>query len=239
MSSIAGTLIRGDTRPDVPDFVPIDVTAAQRRAIMGNLDNLPDLAQLGAETNEHLIAQHLGMLEQMGLRGLYDQNTRNLESMSRGELPADTENAVRRYAAEAGAASGTSGSQFDRFRSARNLGLTSLDLTQRALGSSAQWLQAATSRLPISDFSQMFVSPMQQVGVEQWNKTMQWNRDWLHNQIRALPNQYEEAAAGFFDTIEETGRNFLVGWAGQQAGGGGGGQGGGGGGQYGGGSSWG
>lgn len=241
MSSIAGTLIRGDTRPKVPDFIPIDITEEQLRAIAGNQANLQRASELGADTNEQLALQWNDQLERMmpGYGAMLAKGTENVMAGLRGELPEDVVNLIARNSAEAGVVSGTSGSEFNKFGKLRNLGLTSLDMTQRALSSSAQWLQSATARTPFMDFREMFMTPMQRIETEKWNKSMKWNRDWLHNQIRALPNQYQEAAAGFFDTVEETGRNFLVGWAGQQAGGGGGGGAGGGGGQYGGGSSWG
>jgi hypothetical protein len=233
MSSIAGTLIRGDTRPKVPTFTPIDVDEEQRLAIKGNQSNLQDAAQLAADTNEELATQWNAQLERMmpGYGAMLAKGTENIMASLAGYLPPGVEDYLQRQAAQRGVARGTSGSEFDRMGLVRDLGLTSLQITDRALGSSAQWLQAATNRTPFMDFSQMFVSPMQRVGITQWNKAMKWNRDWLHNQIRAMPNQYQEAAAGFFDTVEETGRTFLVAWGSKQAGMGGGGGGGGGGGQ--------
>lgn len=200
-SGIATLLgLRGDT-PEVPDFIPVDYTDEQRKAALGNLENLPEIARLGSETNEQMAAQYLELLQSMGLKGLYDQNIKNLEGMSRGELPPDVENAVKRYAAEAGAVSGTSGSQFDKFRSARNLGITSLDLTQRALSSSAQWLAQAGNRQ--FNFASMFQSPAQRVDLAKWNETMRWDNQWLKNQIKALPSNEEMAYAQMLDYVAD------------------------------------
>lgn len=220
-SGIATLLgFRGD-KPDVPEFVPIDVTDEQKKATLGNIANLPDIAQLGSETNEQLAKQYLDMLEDLGLKGLYDQNTKNLESMSRGELPIDVQNLIARNSAEAGVASGTSGSEFNKFGKLRNLGLTSLDLTQKALSSSAQWL--ASARIPQFDFTSMFQSPMQRVQTEQWNKSMKWNRDWMANQIKALPSNEEMAYAQILDYVAtwatsaaSMGTSSMMGGGGQQ-----------------------
>lgn len=198
-SGIATLLgLRGD-KPEVPDFVPIDVTEEQKKAVLGNLANLPDIAQLGSATNKENAAQYLALLESLGLKGLYDQNTSNLESMARGELPKDVEEAIARRSAEAGVASGTSGSEFNKFGKLRNLGLTSLDLTQRALSSSAQWL--ASARIPQFNFTSMFQSPGQRIATEQWNKSMKWDVDWLKNQIKALPSNEEMAYAQMLDYV--------------------------------------
>lgn len=236
---------RGDT-PEVPDFVPIDVTEEQKKATLGNIANLPDIASLGEQTNEQLAKQYLALLEDLGLKGLYDKNTSNLESMARGELPADVENAIARNSAEAGVTSGTSGSEFNKFGKLRNLGLTSLDLTQKALSSSAQWLASAS--IPQFNFTSMFQSPMQRIETERWNKSMKWNVDWLKAQIKALPSKEEQAYAQILDyvatfatTAAGAGMGGVGGGAGAGAGAGaaGAGAGGGGAGPYGGGSSWG
>jgi hypothetical protein len=227
-SGIATLLgLRGD-KPEVPPFVPIDVDEEQKKATQGNLANLPDIAALGAETNEELAKQYLGLLDQLGLKDLYNQNTKNLESMARGELPADVENLIARKAAESGVTSGTSGSEFNKYGKLRNLGLTSLDLTQKALGSSAQWLASAS--IPQFNFTSMFQTPSQRIATEQWNKSMKWNRDWLYNQIKALPSNEEMAYAQMLDyvatwatTAASMGTSSMMGGGGQQGGGGGGG----------------
>lgn len=234
-SGIATLLgLRGD-KPEVPDFVPIDVTEEQKKAVLGNLANLPDIAQLGSATNKENAAQYLALLESLGLKGLYDQNTSNLESMARGELPKDVEEAIARRSAEAGVASGTSGSEFNKFGKLRNLGLTSLDLTQRALGSSAQWLASAS--IPQFNFTTMFQSPSQRIATEQWNKSMKWNRDWLYNQIKALPSNEEMAYAQMLDYVADFATMAAGVGMGSIGGGGGGGMMGGGGGGGGGGGS--
>lgn len=219
-SGIATLLgLRGD-KPDVPDFVPIDVTEEQKKAILGNIANLPDIAELGEQTNEQLAKQYLDMLSQLGLRGIYDQGTKNLESQLRGELPPDVEAAIARRSAEAGVASGTSGSEFNKFGKLRNLGLTSLDLTQKALSSSAQWL--ANASIPQFNFTSMFQSPSQRIATEQWNKSMKWNVDWLKNQLKALPSNEEMAYAQMLDYVATISTSALGAGMGSMGGGAGG-----------------
>jgi hypothetical protein len=103
-----------------------------------------------------------------------------------------------------------------------------LDLTQKALGSSAQWLASAS--IPQFNFTSMFQTPSQRIATEQWNKSMKWNRDWLYNQIKALPSNEEMAYAQMLDyvatwatTAASMGTSSMMGGGGQQGGGGGGG----------------
>lgn len=224
MASIAGTLIRGDTRPKVPTFTPIDVQAEQQRAITGNLGALPDAVRLGSEVNAASTAEFLKMMERIlpGFSQLNSKALGNIQSLLSGEVPQDVENFIGRKAAERGVTRGTGGSQFDKYGALRDLGLMSLELTDKGLDSATRWMSATTGRVPMMDFTNMFITPQQQIATTEWNKTMQWNRDWLHNQIRALPNQYQEAAAGFFDSVEEIGSSVLSAYAGGAMGGGGG-----------------
>jgi hypothetical protein len=56
----------------------------------------------------------------------------NLGSALKGELPDDVKQMLAQRAAELGISSGTSGSEFNNFRSLRDLGLTSLDRMDKA-----------------------------------------------------------------------------------------------------------
>jgi len=222
--SIAGELLRGDMKPDVPNFVPVDTTAEQLAAILGNLSNLPELSRLGARTNTALADQTNAILEKIlpGYQNLLAKGTETLQSQLSGQLPKDVEEYIKRSAAEMGVSSGTSGSEFNKFGALRNLGLTSLDVTNKALDSASRWIAGAASRSPRFDFTSMFVSPAQRIATTQWNTTMQWNRDWLQNQIDVLPDAWQRALANLFDNIEETGQSVLGAYAGGAMGGGGG-----------------
>lgn len=223
MASIAGTLIRGDQRPEVPKWDPVSPSQQAGVAIAGNLKNFDEAAQLGARTNEELITQHLAALERLmpGFSGLNQQITSNIASQARGELPQDVENFIGRKAAEMGITTGTSGSQFNKYGQLRNLGITSLQMTDQALSSAQRWMQTVTSGAPRFSFASMFISPELQVEATFRNRENQWQRQWLKNQIDVMPGPVEEAFATLFDNIEATGRSFLSSWGSAAAGGGG------------------
>lgn len=241
--SIAGELIRGDMKPKVPKWFNVDTTTEQGAAIAGNLLNFDDAAKLGAKTQEELLRQLMTSLEKLmpGYGALNQQIMGNIASEARGEVPVDVQNFIQRQAAERGITTGTSGSDFDKYRATRNLGLASLELTDRAIESASRWMATTTSRLPTSDFTQMFITPQQRIATTFQNRVMKFNRDWMENQIDAQPDAWQRALANLFDNIEEIGQSALGSWAGGAMGGGGGtaGGGGGGAGMYGGGSSWG
>lgn len=221
--SVAGALILGDMKPEIPKWLNVDPALEQGYAIAGNQRNLAAAAKLGADTNEELITQHLTALERLmpGFSGLNQQIIGNIASQARGEIPQDVQNQMARQAAEMGVTTGTSGSDFDKYRQLRNLGLTSLQLTDQALNSAGRWMQTVTSGAPKFNFANMFISPEMQIQSTFRNRENQWNRDYLKAQVDAMPDAWQRALANLFDNIEESGQAALGSWAGKAMGGGG------------------
>ena len=71
---------------------------------------------------------------------LLGQTQTSLGASLSGKLPSDVQNLLRQQAAEYGAGTGMPGSQFAGYRGLRNLGLTSLDQSNRAQGILAPFL---------------------------------------------------------------------------------------------------
>lgn len=237
MASALGTLIRGDQRPKVPEFTPIDTTEALREALRANLANISGAERLGRRSNRFLAEEITKAAEKIlpGYGKLLASTTEALQSGVEGNLPEGLARNIRRYGAELGVGSGTTGSQFSAFRATDLFGREAAQYVQQSINSAMSWLDRARSTTPIFDIRSSFISPAQQLATQQWNITQQFNRDWLENQIKVLPGPGEEAAAQIFDSIEETGRSVLSMYAGGAMGGGGGmgmGGGGGGGGGY-------
>lgn len=205
-SGIATALgLRGDVIRDAPPPPRVDPTAEALKAILGNLSNLPDAARLGERTNTELTEQHLNVLRQLipNWDQISGNVSKNIESLSRGELPQDVQDLITRKAAEQGIATGTSGSDFNKYRGLRNLGLTSLQATDRALDSASRWMQAVQAGAPRFDFSRMFVSPELQVQTEMQNEVNRWNVAWLETQLKAQPSNSEQAWAQVLDYVAD------------------------------------
>ena len=124
----------------------------------------------------------------------------NIESMTRGEIPQDVQNAVQNNAAARALGGGYAGSQAHGNLVARDLGLTSLDLTQRGLSSADAWLRssAALYRAVYAEFVRMFVSPTQQAAFDVNERNIQWQQNYLTEQIEAMP---DPGMRGVHDTI--------------------------------------
>lgn len=244
-SGIATLLgFRGDVIRDAPPAPYVDPSREAGKAIAGNLRNLPEAARLGAETNEQLIAQYLDSLRTLipNFDQISGNISGNIEALSRGELPQDVQNLIGRKAAEMGVVTGTSGSDFDKYRSLRNLGLTSLQATDQALTSAARWMQTVTSGAPRFDFTRAFISPEVQIQTQMQNEINRWNVAWLETQLKAQPSNAEQAYAQILDYVADFATSAAGVGMGGVGGGGMGGMGGaagGGAGMYGGGSSWG
>lgn len=174
-------------RPVVPQFP--NYSDAVGDVLKGNLANLPRIEDLARRSTD----LYRSLLDQAtpGATGLMDLGTANIKSMLEGELPKDVEDKVRRYAAEASVGSGTGGSEFAGARTARDLGITSLDLATRGLAASERWLAQAKGNT--FDFSRMFLGPEHAIRQAEG----QFQRDWLAAQVAASP---DPGARGAFDS---------------------------------------
>jgi len=173
-------------KPSVPRFKPVNAQAEQAKAIQGNLDALPKLKEIGAETNQFNAEQLQILLRKMIPR--YDEMvgrmSDNMASGLRGEIPEDVADAVFRNSAVRSLYGGYGGSGMARNLTARDLGLTSLDLTQRALDSATRWTAATSAALQPMMFnpSSMFVRPEFQAVFAQGERDAKFQRDYVKNQ---------------------------------------------------------
>ena len=134
-----------------------------RGGTAANVANLPDLQKLASQTNVFNQAEITRMLESTtpGLLGGIKSATTNAASLARGEIPEDVQRAIQSSTAARSAGGGFGGSVLGRNLTARDLGLTSLDLTGQ--GQSRLMNLGAFSRnlFPTFDYSTMFFSPAQ------------------------------------------------------------------------------
>lgn len=239
MKSILGGLLF-DEKPKVPDFYPIDPQSEQRTAISGNLAALPDLQELASKVNAFTSDELLKQLNKLypGYSDLVQRQLGKTKELLSGEIPADVLRQLRQQSAEMATTTGTSGSSFATNQVLRNLGLTSLNLVNEGMNAASRWIAQANARSPIMDFTSMFITPSQQIATSQWNRSNQWNQQWLKNQIDAMPEGWEQAVQGLLDWVATTGSQVVGAYAGGAVGGGVGGMmggmggGGGGGGSY-------
>ncbi len=194
---ILGAWLMSGDKPIVPKFKAIDTQEEQAAAIKGNLMNFADASKLAGQTNVFNQEQINKMLEMNmpGYGAMQKQAGQNIGAELRGELPKDVEQAITRNDAVRSLYGGYSEGSMSRNLVARDLGLTSLQLTQHGLDSATKWMQSARIA-PLMDVSSMFITPQQRIQTTMWNKEMQFNRDWMANKIDAMPDPTMAAIGG-------------------------------------------
>jgi hypothetical protein len=219
-------------KPKVPKFERVDIGKETKTAAEENLAALPSVAAFAEKFNQLSGQQLRDQLEGMlpGYSNLSAAITKQIQSYMRGEVPSDVENLLQRRAAERGISIGGQGSEFNENQFLRNLGLTSLQLTQQGLDSASRWIAQNASMTPVYNMNQAFLPIQDRIGLKERENQFAWKRNWLKNQIAAVPWGVEGWAINLADRIESIGYQVVSSYAGMATGGGMGGGGGGGGG---------
>ena len=204
-SGLLGGLLGGGKKPKVPEFRSVDIDAEQKAAIAGNAKNFSDSAELTTRTNTYNQSELQRMLRAAipGYDAMVGKQGEVIGSMLGGQLPQDVVGQIQRNSAERAGAGGYGGSGMGRNLEARDLGLTSLQLTQQGLSAAERWL-AGTKALAVPgqfDVSAMFLSPAQRVSATVANNTGQFNRDLMAANVAAAPDPTMRAIGGLFSQI--------------------------------------
>lgn len=176
------------TTPKVPQFRPINTTTEQDRAVAGNVANFSDISSLASTTNMFNQEQLNQMLESAapGFRDIVSRSGSRISELLSGEIPKDVSDQIGRNAAYQSLSGGFGGSGMARNLVARDLGLTSLDIIGKGLDTGSRW--AAMARANTADQfnpASMFITPEQRIQTTMFNRTGQFQRDWMKNQLDA------------------------------------------------------
>lgn len=166
------------TKPKVADYEKVNLGDEYGKAIDENLANLPEIKKL---------------LEQIlpGYSELISEGTQNALSLIKGEVPEDVQQSLQRSSAFKSLMGGYGGSPMSRALTARDLGRTSLDLTQMGENSAQRWTSLATGTT--APF--MVTGPQQAATTTQNNLLDQAVRQFQYN-VDAAP---DPGAAGIFN----------------------------------------
>ena len=192
LSKIFGSKVK------VPEFKEIDPDVEVQKAFDSIQEQLPQAQRISRNIAEADTDTTLAVLEKIapGTRDIIQQQVANLQSGLRGELPADVQRAITDRAAARSVQGGFGGSQFARNLELRDLGLTSLQRIDTAMGQSAQALSQYASMTPRSSVGSMFLSPQDRLTFAQGERNQQFQRDMAAAQERAKANP---VARGLFD----------------------------------------
>jgi hypothetical protein len=175
----------------VPKFNEIDPDKEVEAAFKAIQEQLPEGKRVARSIAEADAETALAVLEQFapGSQAAIQQQMQNIQAGLRGELPED----VQRFMVDRSVAQaqdgGFGGSQAATFGELRNLGLTSLQRIDTAMGQSAQAFQTIRGLMPQQQsVANMFLTPWQRIGVRQTERNAQFQRDMAAAEIAAQPD---------------------------------------------------
>ena len=180
------------SRPSVPNLPTVSLAQQQGAAIGANQAALPGAEALASETNQFNQQQVNEMLGQLfpGMSGVANTISQNIASEASGKLPDDVQAAVERSGAAKSLGMGVAGSGTGADMTARDLGLTSLQLTGQGLSSAESWINEADKVYSPGEMNvqSMFVSPEQMYQATNQQDTQQFQRSMMQNEINAAPD---------------------------------------------------
>jgi len=184
------------SKPTVPDLPGLELSTEQQKALQANIKAIPGAEQIASQVDLFNQQQIDKMLENVipNYRAITGQISQNIASLTAGEVPTDVSEALQRSTAAQSLAGGYGGTESGRNLFARDLGLTSLDLTQRGLASAESWMKTANSIYKPGQFNvaSMFVTPAQQAAFDVSERDAQFQREWMQNQIAGMPAPWAE-----------------------------------------------
>lgn len=192
LKSIFGSKVK------VPEFKEIDPDVEVQKAFDSIQEQLPQAQRISRNIAEADTDTTLAVLEKIapGTRDIIQQQVANLQAGLRGELPADVQRAITDRAAARSVQGGFGGSQFARNLELRDLGLTSLQRIDTAMGQSAQALSQYASMTPRTSVGSMFLSPQARLTFAQGERNQRFERDMEAARIAAQPDPLVKGIAG-------------------------------------------
>jgi hypothetical protein len=165
-------------------YKPVNLQNEQSKATAGNLAILPqatDLAEKTSMANQDITLQMLNKaIPQYG--SMTEQESKVIDSLLKGEIPEDVQDQIARSSSAWGVGSGLGVGDMSGRRGLRNLGMTSLQLSEAGLSAADQFLRTTgtLTKAPQMNVGAMFVSPMEaadfaakQAGISQETKLAQ------------------------------------------------------------------
>lgn len=211
--SAVGTILGGLFGPKkvkVPELKPIDFAGEQKQAIGQNIAALQPATELAQKTT----SAEQSILEQQLRRAIpgYDQIIaqagKTIGSRLRGEVDQDVASQLQRSSAGRALGGGFGGgSGMGRALSARDFGLTSMQIQNQGLAQAQNFIQQQRAFGMAQPFSvsSMFITPAQRVGVMQQQQQAQYGRDLQAAQVAAMP---DPTMAAFGSAISQAGGFF-------------------------------
>jgi hypothetical protein len=204
--SAAGSLLGGlfgGKKPKVPELKPIDFAKEQQQAIQQNIAALQPATELAQKTTAAEQSQLETQLRRAipGYDQLVSQAGANIGAALRGEISPEVSAQVQRSTAGRALSGGFgAGSGFGRALTARDLGLTGMQIQNQGLAQAQNFIQQQRTFGMVQPFSvsSMFISPSQRINALAQQNQLQYGRDLTAAQVAAAPSPMQQAAQTAF-----------------------------------------
>jgi hypothetical protein len=204
--SAAGSLLGGlfgGKKPKVPELKPIDFAKEQQQAIQQNIASLESATDLAKRTTAAEQSQLETQLRRAipGYDQLVSQAGQNIAASLRGEISPEVSAQVQRSTAGRALSGGFgAGSGFGRALTARDLGLTGMQIQNQGLAQAQNFIQQQRAFGMVQPFSvsSMFITPAQRIGAIQEQQSRMYGRDLTAAQVAAAPSPMQQAAQTAF-----------------------------------------
>ena len=202
LGSLFGGLF-GGKKPKVPELKPIDFAKEQQQAIQQNIAALQPATELAQKTTAAEQSQLEAQLRRAipGYDQLVQQAGANIGAALRGEISPEVSAQVQRSTAGRALSGGFgAGSGFGRALTARDLGLTGMQIQNQGLAQAQNFIQQQRTFGMVQPFSvsSMFISPSQRINALAQQNQLQYGRDLTAAQVAAAPSPMQQAAQTAF-----------------------------------------
>ena len=232
---IGGAAMSAGKKVKVPEFNKVNTEKEQEAAIKQNIASLQSGSELATKTTaaEQTLLESQLRRSIPGYDQLISQASSNIGSALKGEISQDVQSQIQRSSAGRALSGGFgAGSGVGRNLSARDFGLTSMQIQNQGLAQAQSFIQQQRTTGMAQPFSvsSMFITPSQRINLALQENQFQYQRDMSAAQVAAQPDPMMAAIGGSLSNIG--GMALGSGMGSMMGGGGGGGQGGGGGGGF-------
>lgn len=204
-SSLLGGILGAGSKPKIPPFTPVDASQEQNRAIQNNLANFQSASQLVSKASSFDQDTLTNQLRKAipGYDQIVQKASQNIENQLSGQISPDVAAQVQRASAARALAGGYGGSGAAGNLTARDLGLTSMQIQQQGFGNALNYIQnqRQTAVAAPTSVTSMFLTPAQRVGIAQFNASGGMQQGNLAAQANAMPNPMAAAVGNSLQQV--------------------------------------
>ena len=203
---IGGSAMSAGKKMRMPEFPTVDIEGEQQKAIKQNIASIESSAKLSEKT----AAAEQSILEQQleraipGYKSLVQQASKNIGSALSGQVSPEISQLVQRSTAGRALAGGYGAATgAGRALTARDLGMTGMQLQQQGLAQAMQFIgsQRSTGMAQPMSVSSMFISPSMRINLRAQENMAKFNRDVKAAEIASQPDPMMAAIGGSFSNI--------------------------------------